>query len=123
MTPTEALGAACWEARRWLGSPALAAGEPADLLCFSRGSRSGPQVLSRPDLVVLRGWSSSRTGRIPSRTGPGLIPQIVVAVHLHHHDAMPVALRHADVGFLWRGWCSRSCRRCSPDSWAAADRG
>ena len=55
MTPTEALGAACWEARRWLGSPALAAGEPADLLCFAEDPRSGPEVLSRPDVVVLRG--------------------------------------------------------------------
>ena len=55
MTPTEALGAACWEARRWLSSPALAAGEPADLLCFAEDPRSGPEVLSRPDVVVLRG--------------------------------------------------------------------
>ena len=55
MTPTEALGAACWDARQWLGRPALADGSPADLLCFTDDPRSGPGVLSRPDLVILRG--------------------------------------------------------------------
>ncbi len=55
MTPTDALGAACWDAREWLGRPALADGAPADLLCFADDPRSGPQVLSRPDLVILRG--------------------------------------------------------------------
>ncbi len=55
MTSTEALGAACWDARRWLGRPALADGAPADLLCFAEDPRSGPRVLSRPDRVILRG--------------------------------------------------------------------
>ncbi len=55
MTPTQALGAACWDARDWLGRSALADGAPADLLCFSNDPRSGPQVLSRPDRVILRG--------------------------------------------------------------------
>ncbi|MFZ4372932.1 MAG: amidohydrolase family protein [Mycobacterium sp.] len=55
MTPTEALGAACWAARRWLGRPVLADGAPADLLCFATDPRSGAAVLSRPDRVVLRG--------------------------------------------------------------------
>ena len=55
MTPTEALGAACWDARRWLGRPALVDGAPADLLCFTDDPRSGAAVLSRPDRVVLRG--------------------------------------------------------------------
>lgn len=55
MTATEALGAASWDARRWLGHPGLAEGAPADLLCFRDDPRTGPQVLSRPDLVVLRG--------------------------------------------------------------------
>lgn len=60
MTPTEALGAACWDARAWLGRPALAEGAPADLLCFADDPRSGPPVLSRPDLVILRGAVCSR---------------------------------------------------------------
>jgi len=55
MTATEALGAACWDARTWLGRPALADGAPADLLCFTEDPRSGPAVLSHPDRVVLRG--------------------------------------------------------------------
>ena len=55
MTPTEALGAACWDAREWLGRSALADGAPADLLCFTEDPRGGPAVLSRPDRVILRG--------------------------------------------------------------------
>ena len=55
MTPTEALGAACWDARRWLGRPGLDHGASADLVCYSRDPRSGSAVLSQPDLVILRG--------------------------------------------------------------------
>jgi len=55
MTPTEALGAACWDARGWLGRPALTDGAPADLLCFAEDPRSGQAVLARPDRVILRG--------------------------------------------------------------------
>ena len=55
MSATDALGAACWDARSWLGRPALADGAPADLLCFTEDPRSGAAVLGRPDLVILRG--------------------------------------------------------------------
>jgi imidazolonepropionase-like amidohydrolase len=55
MSPTEALGAACWDARRWLGRPALDDGASADLLCYKHDPRFGPEVLQRPDLIVLRG--------------------------------------------------------------------
>ncbi|OBK46535.1 hypothetical protein A5655_09490 [Mycobacterium sp. 1081908.1] len=55
MSPTEALGAACWDARRWLGRPGLDHGASADLLCYSEDPRHGPAVLNRPDLVILRG--------------------------------------------------------------------
>ena len=55
MSPTDALGAACWDARRWLGRPGLDHGASADLACFSDDPRQGPRVLDRPDLVVLRG--------------------------------------------------------------------
>ena len=55
MSPTAALGAACWDARRWLGRPGLEHGASADLLCYSQDPRSGPAVLNRPDLVILRG--------------------------------------------------------------------
>ena len=55
MSPTEALGAACWDARRWLGRPALDDGASADLLCYKNDPRHGPEVLQRPDMVILRG--------------------------------------------------------------------
>lgn len=53
MTPTEALGAACWDARAWLGRPALEHGASADLLCFRDDPREAG--VSDPDLVILRG--------------------------------------------------------------------
>jgi imidazolonepropionase-like amidohydrolase len=55
MSPTEALGAACWDARSWLGRLALDDGASADLLCYKDDPRHGPEVLQRPDLVILRG--------------------------------------------------------------------
>ena len=55
MSPTDALGAACWDARRWLGRPGLEHGASADLICFADDPRAGAAVLSRPDLVILRG--------------------------------------------------------------------
>lgn len=55
MTATDALGAACWDARSWLGRPALDEGASADVVCYSRDPRQGPGVLDRPDLVLLRG--------------------------------------------------------------------
>lgn len=55
MSATEALGAACWDARRWLGRPGLDDGASADLLCYTDDPRQAPDVLSRPDLVILRG--------------------------------------------------------------------
>jgi imidazolonepropionase-like amidohydrolase len=55
MSPTDALGAACWDARRWLGRPGLDHGASADLLCFSEDPRQAPAVLNHPDLVILRG--------------------------------------------------------------------
>jgi imidazolonepropionase-like amidohydrolase len=55
MSATEALGAACWDARRWLGYPGLDHGTSADLLCYAEDPRQGPGVLKRPDLVILRG--------------------------------------------------------------------
>jgi len=55
MTPTDALGAASWDARRWLCRPALVHGAPADLVCYTDDPRSGAAVVNHPDLVVLRG--------------------------------------------------------------------
>jgi imidazolonepropionase-like amidohydrolase len=55
MSPTDALGAASWDARRWLGRPGLEHGAPADLICYSDDPRTGAAVLNRPDVVILRG--------------------------------------------------------------------
>jgi len=62
MTPTDALGAACWDARRWLGRPGLEHGAPADLLCYRDDPRQGAAVLNRPDAVVLRGRAVGAPG-------------------------------------------------------------
>jgi imidazolonepropionase-like amidohydrolase len=55
MTPTEALGAACWDARKWLGRSSLEHGAAADLVCYRDDPRSGAAVLNDPDVVILRG--------------------------------------------------------------------
>jgi imidazolonepropionase-like amidohydrolase len=54
MSPTDALGAACWDARAWLGRPALEHGASADLVCYAEDPRE-PGVLDHPDVIVLRG--------------------------------------------------------------------
>jgi imidazolonepropionase-like amidohydrolase len=55
MSPTQALGAACWDARQWLGRPSLEHGAPADLVCYLDDPRTGAAVLSNPARVILRG--------------------------------------------------------------------
>jgi imidazolonepropionase-like amidohydrolase len=55
MNPTAALGAACWDARAWLGRPALEHGASADLVCYADDPRIGDAVVNAPELVVLRG--------------------------------------------------------------------
>ncbi|KAA0100796.1 amidohydrolase family protein [Mycolicibacterium sp. P1-18] len=54
MSPTDALGAACWDARAWLGRPALEHGASADLVGYAEDPRS-PGVLDHPATVMLRG--------------------------------------------------------------------
>lgn len=55
MSPTAALGAACWDARAWLGRPALEHGASADLVCYAEDPRGGAGVVGHPSLVMLRG--------------------------------------------------------------------
>ena len=54
-TTTEALRAACWGAREWLGWPGLEEGEEADLVVYPEDPREDLAVLAAPSLVVLRG--------------------------------------------------------------------
>ena len=54
-TTTEALQAACWGARAWLGWPGLEEGEEADLVVYADDPREDLAALAAPSLVVLRG--------------------------------------------------------------------
>lgn len=54
MSATDALGAASWAARDWLGRPGLQHGASADLVYYATDPRT-PGVLGNPDLVILRG--------------------------------------------------------------------
>jgi len=54
MSATDALGAACWDARAWLGRPVLEHGASADLVCYDQDPRV-PGVLDHPALIMLRG--------------------------------------------------------------------
>ncbi|GAB2708788.1 amidohydrolase family protein [Nocardia thraciensis] len=60
LTPDEALGAASWKAREWLGRPGIAPGAPADFVVYEEDPRSGPHVLAAPTFVVLRGRVHNR---------------------------------------------------------------
>ena len=54
-TTREALDAACWGARSWLGWPGLEEGEEADLVVYADDPREDLAALAAPSLVVLRG--------------------------------------------------------------------
>jgi imidazolonepropionase-like amidohydrolase len=51
----EALTAATWGARAWLGRPGLEEGADADLLVFAADPRDDIAVLTAPEQIVLRG--------------------------------------------------------------------
>ncbi|WP_225729790.1 MULTISPECIES: amidohydrolase family protein [unclassified Nocardia] len=51
----DALGAASWDARGWLGRPGIEPGAPADFVVYQEDPRTHPEVLGNPDYVVLRG--------------------------------------------------------------------
>ena len=59
LSPVEALSAACWSARAWLGRDGLTEGASADLLVLDGDPREDLRVLQAPSAVVLRGvrWS------------------------------------------------------------------
>ncbi len=56
----DALGAASWAAREWLGRPSFAVGHPADLVVYRSDPRLDPSVLREPELVMLRGRPVAR---------------------------------------------------------------
>ncbi|PXX64057.1 Pro-Hyp dipeptidase [Nocardia tenerifensis] len=51
----DALGAASWNARSWLGHPGIEAGAPADFVVYQEDPRINPRILNSPQAVVLRG--------------------------------------------------------------------
>ncbi|MGK5531961.1 amidohydrolase family protein [Streptomyces sp. URMC 129] len=51
----DALGAATWRARAWLGRPGLTEGSPADLVVYPADPRQDVRILAEPSQVVLRG--------------------------------------------------------------------
>lgn len=53
--PVEALAAATWDARVWLGRPGLEEGNDADLVVYDADPREEPRALLTPAHVVLRG--------------------------------------------------------------------
>ncbi|MBF6173805.1 amidohydrolase family protein [Nocardia blacklockiae] len=60
LTPDEALGAASWHARTWLGRPGIDHAAPADLVVYAADPRTTPAVLATPTFVVLRGRVHTR---------------------------------------------------------------
>jgi imidazolonepropionase-like amidohydrolase len=51
----QALDAGCWAARRWLGQPALAEGDSADVVVLADDPRRDVAILADPTAIVLRG--------------------------------------------------------------------
>ncbi len=51
----DAVGAASWAAREWLGRPSLRAGHPADLAVYRADPRADPATLRDPVLVMRHG--------------------------------------------------------------------
>ena len=55
MSPRDALGAASWRAREWLGVDALTEGASADFVVYDRDPLADLSVLRTPRCIVLRG--------------------------------------------------------------------
>ncbi|AXH94873.1 amidohydrolase family protein [Ornithinimicrobium avium] len=62
MSNLEAIGAATWDARVWLGRPGIAEGESADLVVYRDDPREDVRTMADPYRVILRGHSHERSG-------------------------------------------------------------
>ncbi|MET7418299.1 amidohydrolase family protein [Dactylosporangium sp. NPDC005555] len=60
LPPAAAIGAGCWDARRYLGFPGIEEGAPADLVAVAEDPRVTPGALRHPSLVLLRGRTAKR---------------------------------------------------------------
>jgi imidazolonepropionase-like amidohydrolase len=71
LTGAQALAAASWAARDWLGVPGLVPGAPADLLVTRTDPRLEPDTLRHPQLLLLRGRAlGNGRARGTMETGP-----------------------------------------------------
>jgi imidazolonepropionase-like amidohydrolase len=68
LSDLDALDAAAWSAREWLGRPGLVEGAPADLVTYPADPRMDVGVLAAPMAIVLRG-KAFKPGPAP-RTNP-----------------------------------------------------
>lgn len=55
MSATDAIGAASWRAREWLGFPSLSEGAAADIVVYDEDPRENLDVLRSPRMIMLRG--------------------------------------------------------------------
>ncbi|USX56913.1 amidohydrolase family protein [Lentzea sp. HUAS12] len=55
MSPLDAIGAASWNAREWLGFPSLTEGAAADIVVYDEDPQENLEVLRSPRVVMLRG--------------------------------------------------------------------
>ncbi|MFI6096625.1 amidohydrolase family protein [Lentzea sp. NPDC051213] len=55
MTAADAIGAASWRAREWLGFPSLTEGAAADIVVYDEDPRVNLETLRSPRMVMLRG--------------------------------------------------------------------
>ncbi len=55
MSATDAIGAASWKAREWLGFPSLSEGAAADIVVYDEDPRENLDVLRSPRMIMLRG--------------------------------------------------------------------
>ncbi|WP_394622216.1 amidohydrolase family protein [Lentzea sp. JNUCC 0626] len=55
MSAVDAIGAASWNAREWLGFPSLTEGAAADIVVYDEDPRENLEVLRSPRMVMLRG--------------------------------------------------------------------
>lgn len=60
MPSVAALDAATWGARKWLGRPGIAEGEPADVVIYAADPREDVSVLADPAAILLRGVKVGR---------------------------------------------------------------
>ncbi len=62
MSALEAIGAATWSAREWLGRPGIAEGESADFVVYRDDPRQDLRTLADPYRIVLRGTVVAHSG-------------------------------------------------------------